>query len=193
MNAAETNLSPAMALLKLRAWAKELPEPLSGLCVHALDNEGYGRAPGGKTRHHAYPGGLAVHTYEVTKRARDFVWGPAKGDLSILHVTTAAGILHDLGKAREYGVTSDESGLTIDRTKEGYLLGHLSMSYGWFVREAAARNLDYDLTVRVAHCILSHHGRREWGSPTEPQTLEAHALHSADMMSMQDAGGQGKK
>lgn len=36
----------------------------------------------------------------------------------------------------------------------------------------------------INHCILAHHGRLDWGSPVEPQTPEAWALHLADMMSV---------
>jgi 3'-5' exoribonuclease len=32
----------------------------------------------------------------------------------------------------------------------------------------------------LLHLILSHHGRREFGSPVPPLTLEAEALHWAD-------------
>ena len=31
--------------------------------------------------------------------------------------------------------------------------------------------------------ILSHHGKKEWGSPIEPQSQGAWILHLADMMS----------
>lgn len=36
---------------------------------------------------------------------------------------------------------------------------------------------------KVIHCILAHHGRREWGAPVEPHTPEAWILHAADMLS----------
>jgi len=36
---------------------------------------------------------------------------------------------------------------------------------------------------RIEHLLLSHHGRKEWGSPVEPLTAEAFILHAADMMS----------
>lgn len=35
----------------------------------------------------------------------------------------------------------------------------------------------------VGHCILAHHGRKDWGSPIEPQTQEAYLLHAADTWS----------
>jgi 23S rRNA maturation-related 3'-5' exoribonuclease YhaM len=38
----------------------------------------------------------------------------------------------------------------------------------------------------VIHCMLSHHGRREWGSPVEPVTPEAYILHVADMLSSRE-------
>jgi len=35
----------------------------------------------------------------------------------------------------------------------------------------------------VLHCILSHHGRREWGSAVAPSSREAWLVHLADMKS----------
>jgi 23S rRNA maturation-related 3'-5' exoribonuclease YhaM len=35
----------------------------------------------------------------------------------------------------------------------------------------------------VWHCILSHHGMKEWGSPVAPQTRMAWLLHLADGLS----------
>jgi len=40
--------------------------------------------------------------------------------------------------------------------------------------------LPADLTLRVKHMIVSHHGSNEFGSPTVPMTLEAIALHHLD-------------
>ena len=37
-----------------------------------------------------------------------------------------------------------------------------------------------DLRLHLEHLILSHQGHREYGSPVEPMTLEAFALHSID-------------
>ena len=38
------------------------------------------------------------------------------------------------------------------------------------------------LKTILKHCILSHHGEYEYGSPVLPKTLEAHILHCADDM-----------
>ena len=42
------------------------------------------------------------------------------------------------------------------------------------------KDIDY-----IGHIMLSHHGRKEWGSPVLPGTTEAWAVHCADMMSAQ--------
>jgi len=36
------------------------------------------------------------------------------------------------------------------------------------------------LADSLLHCILSHHGELEWGSPKRPKTLEAIVLHYAE-------------
>ena len=37
-----------------------------------------------------------------------------------------------------------------------------------------------ELAVKLRHILLSHHGKREWGSPVDPMTPEALAVHEAD-------------
>ncbi|MDR2903171.1 MAG: hydrolase, partial [Clostridiales bacterium] len=32
----------------------------------------------------------------------------------------------------------------------------------------------------IKHCVLSHHGEYEFGSPKQPMTIEAFILHCAD-------------
>jgi 3'-5' exoribonuclease len=36
--------------------------------------------------------------------------------------------------------------------------------------------------LNMRHCILSHHGRKEWGSPVVPATREAILIHQLDMI-----------
>jgi 3'-5' exoribonuclease len=33
---------------------------------------------------------------------------------------------------------------------------------------------------QLLHCIISHHGELEWGSPKRPKTIEALVLHHVD-------------
>ena len=45
---------------------------------------------------------------------------------------------------------------------------------------AAVGEVPDDLRLPLEHLIVSHHGRREWGSPIEPSTPEAFVLHLID-------------
>ncbi len=59
-------------------------------------------------------------------------------------------------------------------TKEGYLIGHILMGRD-MIRDAAARieGFPAETLILLEHAILAHHGRREFGSPVLPQTMEA--------------------
>lgn len=134
-------------------------------------------APAAKGTHHNYAGGLLEHTLEVIRLcdAACSVYGKLDRDLL---VTGAA--LHDVGKLQEY----DSSSVTFERTDPGRLLGHIVM--GWdLVRRAwvSIPGFPEQEGLHLEHLVLSHHGQREWGSPTEPCTPEAVALHHADLAS----------
>ncbi|OIN68016.1 hypothetical protein BLD48_03990 [Exiguobacterium sp. KRL4] len=108
-------------------------------------------------------------------------------------------LLHDIGKIFEYthlGASDDRfarlvqvepteetvSGIALD--PNGVLMGH--MPYGCFVLEQALQNdairLPIDQYHRLMHMILSHHGKKEWGSSVTPQTTEAWYLHAIDLL-----------
>jgi 3'-5' exoribonuclease len=88
----------------------------------------------------------------------------------------AAGMLHDLGKIRE--LTWQR---VFDYTDAGRLLGHIAL--GAMLVEERIRRIEgfpEALAQELLHCILSHHGALEWGSPKRPKTLEAIVLHYAE-------------
>ena len=60
---------------------------------------------------------------------------------------------------------------------------HITGSVAEFTAAALKHNVGRATIQDVQHCIISHHGRKEWGSIKEPQTLEAMILHHADNMS----------
>ncbi len=133
------------------------------------------KAPGGKIIHHACIGGLIEHTLgvceiceTVSKRYRNIN----------RNLLIAAALLHDIGKVREYSV-----GISIERTDEGILLGHLYMG-AEMISKAIDRIEGFpdSLRVKLLHCILSHHGEYEHGSPKKPKTLEAVVLANADAL-----------
>jgi 3'-5' exoribonuclease len=93
------------------------------------------------------------------------------GDL----VLTGA-LLHDIGKVPSFKVTSN-----ITQTHDGNLLGHIILGD----QELSARISSIDgfpaeLASKLRHILLSHHGRKDWGSPVEPMLPEALAVHEAD-------------
>ncbi|WP_445001769.1 DNA-binding protein [Exiguobacterium alkaliphilum] len=111
----------------------------------------------------------------------------------------ALGILfHDIGKLYEYSHllssprrfenlfavtgTSETTGISINPM--GSLIGH--MPYGGLLFEKSQRQsgvtLPLDVHHRIWHMILSHHGKREWGSSVLPATVEGWLLHFIDLL-----------
>jgi 3'-5' exoribonuclease len=130
-------------------------------------------APAAKRVHHAYIGGLVVHTRNVLKLI-DKVNG-VYADLN-LDLLITAGILHDIGKIYEYTYTRN-----IDFSTQGRMFGHIVIGYELIAdRIKQIPDFPESLKLRLLHMILSHHGEYEWGSPKQPSFLEALILHFLD-------------
>ncbi len=139
----------------------------------------FSRATAAKTIHHAYGGGLLEHTLEVIHYCCQICQIQGEGINRDLLLTGA--VLHDIGKIWEY----DQEGLSFNRTEEGRLLGgHVILGYDFVQKQINSVNgFPKKLALHLAHLILSHHGQKEWGAVEEPHTLEAVALHYADLLS----------
>ncbi len=151
--------------------------------LHELPSfkKGYGSKLGTEHSHHAYQGGLVVHTAEVVEIALEIA---SSRNLSLnKDILIAAAILHDTMKVRDYSSTGES-------TMYRDLVRHVAGSYAYWEQLALQNSVDEYLTIRVSHCILAHHGRQEWGSPIEPQTIEADILHYADMLSQRYGRGR---
>jgi 3'-5' exoribonuclease len=132
-----------------------------------------GIAPAAKRVHHAYLGGLAVHTLSVLRLLNNILSAYDFLDADLL---ITAGILHDVGKIHEYAYKRH-----IDVSDEGRLLGHIMIGSEMVAdRIAQIRDFPSDLKLKLLHMILSHHGEAEWGSPKQPLFPEALVLHFAD-------------
>jgi 3'-5' exoribonuclease len=135
--------------------------------------EAFVTAPAAKLYHHAYLGGLVEHTVAVADMC-EFVaqqYGRVDRDLLI-----TAALLHDVGKIRELSFQT-----VIDFTDAGRFLGHVIQGVT-FVSEKAKESPSFPEAKlqQLLHCIVSHHGELEWGSPKRPKTLEALILHHVD-------------
>lgn len=126
-----------------------------------------------KTVHHGFMGGLLQHTLSVVKLC-DYYCGAypmLKRDLLI-----SAAICHDIGKTREISLFPQN-----DYTDEGQFLGHIVIGTE-MVSEKISKidGFPMILASELKHCILSHHGEYEFGSPKKPAIMEAVALNFAD-------------
>ena len=87
-----------------------------------------------------------------------------------------AAICHDIGKTRELSLFPQN-----DYTDDGQFLGHIvigSEMIGEKVKKI--EGFPVLLASELKHCILSHHGEYEFGSPKKPAIVEAVALTFAD-------------
>lgn len=126
-----------------------------------------------KTVHHGFIGGLLEHTLGVT-RLCDYIaktYPIVNRDLLI-----TAALLHDIGKTKELSAFPLN-----DYTDEGQLLGHIYIG-AQMIHDLAREIPDFPKVLKneLIHCILSHHGELEYGSPKKPALAEAVALNLAD-------------
>ena len=133
------------------------------------------QAPGGKTMHHDYIGGLLEHTVSVAGICLMLSahYEGVNSDLLL-----AGALLHDVGKVHELSYEG-----AFDYTDEGRLLGHLYMGAEYVSGVCASLpGFPPEKTMLLKHMILSHHGELEYGSPKRPKTLEAILLHHVENM-----------
>jgi len=162
---------------------------LRALCEAFLKEWGerFRRAAAARKYHHARRGGLVEHTAQMIRVAKEIagVYPQLNLDLMITGI-----LFHDSGKLWENQFS--ETGFVMDYDELGELVGHISIGLEivnslW--RKLSAENADgwrnyspssEDVRLHLLHLIGSHHGLKELGSPVEPKTPEAMALHYID-------------
>ena len=135
-------------------------------------------APAARTVHHNTVGGLLEHTLEVAALCRQMAkLYPQEINLDLL---LTGALLHDIGKVEEYNLKS----ISFDFTDRGRLVGHISLGREMLLaRLASLSDFPPALALQLEHMLLTHHGKREWGSPEVPKTIHAYALFCADLTS----------
>lgn len=141
---------------------------LVGSVISSAD--GFFEKPAARRKHHAFRGGLALHTLEVagiafstTEHAENL-----KFNRDIL---LAGAILHDIGKCRSF----DRKGFGFTANSSYSLLGHITP--GVQMMEEYRDKVDEGTYRQILHIIQSHHG--QYGE-IKPQTIEAWTVHFAD-------------
>ncbi len=152
---------------------KDLKKLLQALFLQDNDfKQGFKNAPAAMYKHHNYIGGLLEHSLNVA-RIVDLYCSIYDLDRD-LAVTGA--LLHDIGKLEEFEVTNN-----IKVSRKGHLIGHITLGVDKVLNTARALNLDENLTLKLVHIVLSHHGLLENASPKQPMFPEALAVYLADL------------
>lgn len=135
---------------------------------------------GAREKHHAYEGGLAAHTLEVMDCAINMACATHIGIVNRDWIIASV-LIHDIGKLFDYKRHNDEQ--LPEYSFHGNHIRHLVKSYAIWYRYAMHNGVNVVDMENIEHILLAHHGRAEWGSPTEPKTVEAMIVHYADMLS----------
>ena len=136
--------------------------------------------PGATSIHHAYVAGTLIHSLSVAKIAKNIALQIPEANVDL---TTAGGLLHDVGKLLAYKLDV----ISCEMTDEGKMFDHLILGANLIIDYAKYLDFWNDDTERekvklLCHIILSHHGKLEYGSPVTPRCLEAYIVHHADMI-----------
>lgn len=135
----------------------------------------YSKYPAATSLHHAFPGGLLNHTWQMLHMFEGLYPVLPYEDVKPERVILAV-LFHDYGKLLEYNKEGE--------TQEAmYLLGHIYISSYKLHDELKKHNIDEHEASRIVHCVLAHHGQREWGSPVVPCMQEAVIVNYLDNLS----------
>ena len=134
--------------------------------------------------HHARRGGLVEHVAQMMR------YGAAICSANpVLHrdLLQSGVLFHDCGKLWENCI--EEGGFNMPFDERGELLGHINIGIELVTSLWKTLPLDdwrdlapdsEDVRLHLLHLIAAHHGELEFGSPVQPKTPEAIALHYID-------------
>jgi 3'-5' exoribonuclease len=151
-------------------------------------SERFRRAAGARSIHHARRGGLLQHVSQMFRAATALtsVYSGLNRDLLL------AGVLfHDAGKLWENSFPKEGFQMPYDLL--GELVGHITIGAELVNRLWAKLRQEplYEswkgvkpeselVRWHLLHLVAAHHGEKQFGSPVEPKTPEAIALHFID-------------
>lgn len=134
--------------------------------------------------HHARRGGLVEHVAQMMRYAEAI----AAANTVLHRDLLVSGVLfHDSGKMWENAV--EEGGFSMPFDERGELLGHINIGIELVNSLWKTLPLDEwndlqpdneDVRLHLLHLVAAHHGELAFGSPVQPKTPEAIALHYID-------------
>ena len=134
----------------------------------------YSEYPAATTVHHAYQGGLLNHTHQMLHMLEGLY--PCLPYQIKVERCILAILFHDYGKVYEYNRQGDTQ-------SDMYLLGHIYIGAHKLQNVLEQHGVEPDEVKRIVHCVLAHHGQREYGSPVLPCIQEAAIVTYLDNIS----------
>ncbi|MBR4161516.1 MAG: HD domain-containing protein [Bacteroidaceae bacterium] len=134
----------------------------------------YSEYPAATTVHHAYQGGLLNHTHQMLHMLEGLY--PCLPYQIKVERCILAILFHDYGKVYEYNRQGDTQA-------DMYLLGHIYIGAHKLQNVLEQHGIDKEEIKRIIHCVLAHHGQREYGSPVLPCMQEAAIVTYLDNIS----------
>jgi len=131
------------------------------------------QAPAAMYLHHAYIGGLLEHILSMINICQRVKQNYPQLDHDLL---IAGCLLHDIGKIKEFEVSTH-----IKQSEEGLLRGHMSSGAELIIQKInELHEFPERLKNKLLHLIISHHGKKEYGSAKEPAFPEAACIYYVD-------------
>jgi len=134
----------------------------------------YCKYPAAAGVHHAYPGGLVNHTHQMLHMLEG-LYPCLPYEIKVERCILAI-LFHDYGKVYEYNTQGEVQ-------PDMYLLGHIYIGAHKLQNVLEDRGVDEEEIKRIVHCVLAHHGTREFGSPVLPCIQEASIVSYLDNIS----------
>jgi 3'-5' exoribonuclease len=134
----------------------------------------YSEYPAATTVHHAYQGGLLNHTHQMLHMLEGLY--PCLPYQTKVERCILAILFHAYGKVYEYNRQGDTQ-------SDMYLLGHIYIGAHKLQNVLEQHGVEPDEVKRIVHCVLAHHGQREYGSPVLPCIQEAAIVTYLDNIS----------
>ncbi|QHX36891.1 3'-5' exoribonuclease YhaM family protein [Spiroplasma sp. BIUS-1] len=170
----ETNYDKLIEFIE--STKNEVYKKITLTILKKYENE-FKKYPAAVSIHHNVVGGLFWHSFSLLMGAKAIreVYKYADIDWDLVY---CGAILHDIGKVVEMaGKNASEY------TDEGKLLGHISIGNAFVSNMAIELGLKDDQSVlKLQHAILASHGKNEYGSPVEPNLIEAVIISSLDAL-----------